>query len=89
MVELEADMDFFQFYSTGIITDVYGECGSFPSHLMLIVGYNIQSRYWILKNSWGADWGELGYVRVAFSHDPTGTCGMYKRPMYFTDEIFQ
>jgi C1A family cysteine protease len=56
---------------------------------MLIVGYNIQSRYWILKNSWGADWGELGYVRIAFSHDPNGTCGMYKRPMYFTDEIFQ
>ncbi len=81
-------MDFFQFYASGIITDVYGECGDFPSHLMLIIGFNIQNRYWIVKNSWGPDWGEYGYARIAFSYDPVGTCGMYKRPLYYTDELF-
>lgn len=30
------------------------------NHGMLLVGYT--SEYWILKNSWGIEWGENGYV---------------------------
>ncbi|XP_072887651.1 cathepsin F-like [Hemitrygon akajei] len=36
-------------------------------HAMLVVGYGIEGStpYWILKNSWGTDWGEKGYVRIS------------------------
>lgn len=36
---------------------------------MLLVGYGHDAKssedYWLLKNSWGVNWGEKGYIRVA------------------------
>lgn len=63
----------FSHYRRGIINDD-GDCAcSRPScltHAVLLVGYNDyvdddSLPYWIIKNSWGTDWGEDGYVRVA------------------------
>jgi len=40
-------------------------------HFMLVVGYNDPDAnnpdgYWIVKNSWGAGWGEGGFARIAY-----------------------
>ncbi|KAJ8524715.1 hypothetical protein ON010_g16401 [Phytophthora cinnamomi] len=43
-------------------------------HAVLVVGYDALS--FKVRNSWGENWGEAGYVRIARSSSDTGTCGM-------------
>lgn len=39
---------------------------SVGGHAVSIVGFNDQERYWIVRNSWGPDWGEKGFVRISY-----------------------
>jgi hypothetical protein len=48
-------------------------------HYVLIVGYNDIDQYFIVKNSWGSNWGESGYFRIAYSE--------IKSPVHFGDVV--
>jgi C1A family cysteine protease len=39
---------------------------SVGGHAIVIVGYDSNEQYWIVKNSWGSYWGESGYFRIGF-----------------------
>ena len=62
-------------------------CGTNLNHGVLIVGYGASNghQYWLLKNSWGTDWGEAGYFRIKRDMDSvgdSGTCGIQLDPSY-------
>ena len=35
-------------------------------HTMLVVGYDDETKTWLAQNSWGADWGQRGYVHMPY-----------------------
>lgn len=73
-VAIEADQTAFQFYSKGVMT---GSCGTALDHGVLAVGYGTDDGqdYWKVKNSWGAGWGEAGYIRLCRNCDKNGSSG--------------
>ena len=56
----------FHSYSGGIY-DYDGGTYSWHGHAILIVGYDDNEEYFKFKNSWGTDWGESGYCRIAYN----------------------
>lgn len=36
-------------------------------HSMLCVGYDDNARHWIVRNSWGANWGDRGYCYIPYA----------------------
>lgn len=41
--------------------------GYVGNHIVLVVGYDDAGQYFIVKNSWGAWWGEQGFFKIAYS----------------------
>jgi len=83
-VAIEADQFAFQYYSSGVLT---GTCGTNLDHGVLVVGYGVDNGqdYWKVKNSWGADWGEDGYVLICKDcnkNGDQGECGINDDPSY-------
>mmetsp|Transcript_11020 Transcript_11020/g.30954 ORF Transcript_11020/g.30954 Transcript_11020/m.30954 type:complete len:383 (+) Transcript_11020:81-1229(+) len=80
-VAIEADEMAFQLYKGGILTQ---KCGSKLDHGVLLVGYGTENGtdYWKVKNSWGASWGEAGYIRLKRGVPKDGECGIKDGPVY-------
>ena len=72
----------FQHYFGGIITDP--TCGTALDHAVLAVGYGVENgvEYYLVRNSWGADWGEDGYVRIGVLDNSAGICGIQELALY-------
>ncbi len=66
VASMEVYEDFHDDYTGGIYAHTYGDF--LGNHVVSIVGYNENQDYWICKNSWGADWGENGFFRIAFGN---------------------
>ena len=106
-IAIEADQKSYQMYHSGIYSDYEG-CNansktkgvdSLPNidHAVVLVGYGSENGqdYYILRNSWGVEWGDVngktngnsnaGYMLIARNSEkyaPWGMCGILYDPMY-------
>lgn len=54
-------------YGGGIFSGCTGSTGAIINHAVQAVGY--ADDYWLIRNSWGEDWGEKGYIRLTRAKD--------------------
>ncbi|KAK1632037.1 hypothetical protein QYE76_006352 [Lolium multiflorum] len=75
VVSIDANNTEFDRYAGGLYPSV--KCGRTPDHEMLLVGYG--SNHYILRNSYGENWGDKGYMLLPRNfdlHDVFGPCGI-------------
>jgi len=67
-VSVCVDASSWQSYTGGILT----QCGDDVDHCVQLVGYanyGESGSYWVVRNSWGEDWGENGFIYIAIGED--------------------
>lgn len=78
-VAVSVAADAWSLYDSGIFD---GDCGNIVDHAVTLFGYGKQGaeKYWIVKNSWGGDWGENGYIRLLRHENEESFCGIDNKP---------
>jgi len=81
-VAIEADQSPFQFYTSGVLTK---GCGQQLDHGVLAVGFGVENgvEYFLVKNSWGPNWGAKGFIKIGASS--ANTCGILSAASYPTE----
>ncbi|XP_046663096.1 LOW QUALITY PROTEIN: uncharacterized protein LOC124355994 [Homalodisca vitripennis] len=87
-VAIDASHISFTHYKSGIID--FQECTKIPTalliyigHAVLAIGYGSTKKggdYWLVKNSYGSDWGMNGYFMIARNHN--NMCGIATAASY-------
>jgi KDEL-tailed cysteine endopeptidase len=74
VIAIDAASDEFKLFGSGVFN--LSDCNTRLNHAMLAVGYGIEGgiEYWLVKNSWGQNWGENGYIRIQIT-EGQGICG--------------
>jgi C1A family cysteine protease len=72
--------DLFQFYTTGVFNEIPSDYNT-PStnHAITLIGWDDDKNAWILKNSWGTNWGNTcdygtskGYMYINYNSNNIG-----------------
>lgn len=85
-VTIESASLVFRQYTGGVISD--SSCGTTLDHAVAAVGYGTDPEtgldYYLIRNSWGAAWGDHGYVKIARVGDGYGICGVQEISVWAT-----
>lgn len=82
-VVVSADAGHWGFYSSGVFDNC--DKDAVINHAILAMGYgtdqDLSLDYWLIRNSWGPDWGEHGHIRLLRHSDSDSYCGTDHNPL--------
>jgi cathepsin K len=65
--------DAFQDYTNGVFNEIPSNYANPSSnHAIVLCGWDDDKHAWLLKNSWGTDWGENGYMWIDYGTNNVG-----------------
>lgn len=67
-------------YVSGVITT----CGMDVDHCVQAVGVNLDEWYWVVRNSWGTEWGNEGYIWLEVG---SNMCNIAYDPTYVVTSV--
>jgi hypothetical protein len=79
-ITIDASAPGFMAYAGGVFVgpaSPYGAGGISTDHAVLLVGWDDTQQAWLIKNSWGTDWGLSGFVWVKYNTANAGYCAAY------------
>jgi len=79
---IAGDASPWQFYGHGVFDSCSYDSNIELNHAIQLVGYGTDPSlgdYWLVRNSWGSNWGEHGYIRL--KRESELTCGLDTKPM--------
>ncbi|XP_078698643.1 digestive cysteine proteinase 1-like [Branchiostoma floridae x Branchiostoma belcheri] len=81
-VAIDTEHPSFRLYQSGVYDDPECKASHEPTHAVLVVGYGTEDNqdYWLVKNSWGDDWGMEGYIKMSRNKD--NQCGIANLACY-------
>jgi len=74
----------FQGYTPGVVNSA--SCGTQLDHAITAVGYGNDGTqdFYIVRNSWTANWGDKGYIKIAAVEGTVGICGIQQTSVWPT-----
>lgn len=69
--------DCFSVYQGGVFN---GHSAGSPNHVMALIGWDDEKQAWLIKNSWGAEWGEQGFCWVTYGSNGIGQYAAWIQP---------
>ncbi|MDQ3012507.1 MAG: C1 family peptidase, partial [Acidobacteriota bacterium] len=74
----------FSVYQEGVFS---GHRTGNPNHVMVLIGWDDVKQAWLIKNSWGEEWGEKGFGWVAYGSNSIGLYAAWIQPTPSTEKV--
>ncbi len=71
-------------YQSGVFN---GKKTGNPNHVMVLIGWDDEKQAWLIKNSWGEEWGEKGFGWVAYGSNSIGLYAAWIQPTPSTEKM--
>lgn len=67
----------FSQYKSGVFATNEAGASNQTNHAVVLVGWNEDAQAWILRNSWGTNWGQNGYMLIRYGVSNVGLAASY------------
>jgi cathepsin L len=73
----------FSVYQSGVFN---GHNNGDPNHAVVLIGWDDDKHAWLIKNSWGEEWGEQGFGWIAYGSNNIGIFAAWIQPSPATND---